>query len=140
MALRSVARAMSQTRAAAAPRRTLSSIVEADGRGSLATKYYHYTSMALIPLTPAAFLLSPSPMCMPVDLALGIVIPIHAHIGMNYVMTDYVKKFIGKGAVGPARYIMLGATGVTMAGLLKLNLTGPGVTESVKSMWRKPQA
>ena len=62
MALRSVARAVTQARSAAAPRRTLSSIIEADGRGTLATKYYHYTSMALIPLTPAAFFLSPSPM------------------------------------------------------------------------------
>lgn len=34
---------------------------------------------------------------------------------------------------------MLGATGITMAGLLKLNLAGPGVTESVKSLWRKKE-
>ena len=27
-------------------------------------------------------------------------------------------------------------TGTTMLGLLKLNLTGPGITESVKSFWR----
>ena len=40
---------------------------------------------------------------------------------------------------GPSRYIMLGATGITMAGLLKLNLSGPGVTESVKSLWRKKE-
>mmetsp|Transcript_16970 Transcript_16970/g.35454 ORF Transcript_16970/g.35454 Transcript_16970/m.35454 type:complete len:139 (-) Transcript_16970:166-582(-) len=138
MALRSVARAMAQARSAAPARRNLSSIIDADS-GKLATQGYHYTSMALIPLTPLAFVLSPSSYCLPVDLALGVVIPLHAHIGMNYVMTDYVKKFVGKAAVGPSRYIMLGATGITMAGLLKLNLSGPGVTESVKSLWRKKE-
>jgi len=34
--------------------------------------------------------------------------------------------------------IMAGITGVTVLGLLKLNIGGPGLTESVKGMWRKP--
>ena len=150
MALRSVARAMAQARSAAPARRNLSSIIDADS-GKLATQGYHYTSMALIPLTPLAFVLSPSSYCLPVDLALGVVIPLHgefgetpgltaplplppphghapaatclrrlrrcrlslprssstpcaaAHIGMNYVMTDYVKKFVGKAAVGASQ-------------------------------------
>jgi succinate dehydrogenase (ubiquinone) membrane anchor subunit len=33
---------------------------------------------------------------------------------------------------------MLGVTGVTILGLLKLNLTGPGITETYKSLWREP--
>lgn len=36
------------------------------------------------------------------------------------------------------RYAMLGVTGVTILGLLKLNLTGPGITETYKSLWREP--
>ena len=55
----SVARAMAQTRSAAPARRNLSSIIDADS-GKMATQGYHYTSMALIPLTPLAFVLSPS--------------------------------------------------------------------------------
>lgn len=35
-----------------------------------------------------------------------------------------------------ARYALLGVTGLTLLGLLKLNLFGPGVTESYKSLWR----
>ena len=31
---------------------------------------------------------------------------------------------------------MLGITGITLLGLLKLNLAGPGITESYKSLWR----
>ena len=65
--------------------------------------------------------------------------PVHAHIGMNYVITDYVPKFLGKAARGPARAIMFGVTLVTAAGLLRLNLFGPGVTETFKQLWRKPE-
>ena len=27
---------------------------------------------------------------MPVDLALGVIFPLHAHIGMNWIISDYV--------------------------------------------------
>lgn len=76
-------------------------------------------------------------MNLPVDLALGIALPLHAHIGMNYVITDYAEKVLGKGARGPARYAMVGFTGLTALGLTKLNLTGVGITETVKALWRK---
>lgn len=38
-----------------------------------------------------------------------------------------------------ARYALLGVTGITLLGLLKLNLTGPGITETYKSLWREQQ-
>ena len=56
---------------------------------------------------------------------------------MNYVITDYASKLLGNGARGPARMGMLAFTGVSVAGLTKLNLTGPGITETMKAMWRK---
>jgi succinate dehydrogenase (ubiquinone) membrane anchor subunit len=84
--------------------------------------------------------LSPSKLNMPVDLALGVALPLHAHIGMNYVITDYATKLLGAGARGPARICMAGFTGVTMVGLLKLNLSGPGITETVKSLWYTKKA
>lgn len=69
-----------------------------------------------------------------IDLFLGVAFPIHAHIGVNYIISDYVPK-----ASRPiARYALLGATGITLLGLLKLNLTGPGITETFKSLWREP--
>lgn len=67
-----------------------------------------------------------------VDLALGIAFPLHAHIGVNYIISDYVPK-----ASRPvARYALLGVTGVTLLGLLKLNISGPGITETYKSLYR----
>ena len=119
-------------------KRPISTLLAAD-EGVIATKVYHYSTLSVLGLTPLAFLLSPSSFCFPVDLALGVVFPVHAHIGMNYVITDYVPKFFGKAARGPARVFMFGMTIVTAAGLLRLNLFGPGVTETFKQLWRKPE-
>jgi succinate dehydrogenase (ubiquinone) membrane anchor subunit len=59
--------------------------------------------------------------------------PIHAHIGLNFVISDYVPK----ASRAPARYALLGVTALTMLGLLKLNLSGHGITETYKSLWRE---
>jgi len=56
---------------------------------------------------------------------------------MNYVITDYAEKVFGKGARSGARVAMLAFTGVSMIGLTKLNVAGPGITETVKSIWYK---
>lgn len=61
--------------------------------------------------------------------------PAHAHVAMNYVVSDYVPK----AARSMARVGLLGVTIITAAGLLKLNLTGEGLTETLKSMWRKKE-
>jgi succinate dehydrogenase (ubiquinone) membrane anchor subunit len=33
---------------------------------------------------------------------------------------------------------MLGASAITAIGLLKLNMTGPGITQTVKGLWHRP--
>ena len=40
----------------------------------------------------------------------------------------------------PARYGLMGASGVAALGLLKLNLLGPGFTDTVRSFWRYEKA
>jgi succinate dehydrogenase (ubiquinone) membrane anchor subunit len=117
-------------------RRTLSSsgegsIVNADKSKSL-NRIYHISGTALAVLTPVAFVLSPSPMNLPVDLALGVMFPLHAHIGMNYVISDYVPK----ATRGLARGSLLAFSVITAAGLLRLNVQGAGLTDTVKSVWR----
>lgn len=42
--------------------------------------------------------------------------------------------------MGPARVALLGLTGVTTVGLLKVNIMGEGMTETVKSLWRGKKA
>ena len=113
----------------------LGRLIAAD-EGALGVRMYHYVNLGLLGLTPVS-LVSPAPMQFVMDMALAIALPLHGHIGMNYVLTDYVPKFIGKAARGPARIIMFGITGGTTAGLLKLNLTGPGIIGTVKALWGK---
>eukprot|EP00322_Chrysochromulina_rotalis_P029422 CAMPEP_0115847052 /NCGR_PEP_ID=MMETSP0287-20121206/10180_1 /TAXON_ID=412157 /ORGANISM="Chrysochromulina rotalis, Strain UIO044" /LENGTH=142 /DNA_ID=CAMNT_0003300867 /DNA_START=16 /DNA_END=444 /DNA_ORIENTATION=+ len=115
------------------------SIINADSTSALIS-LHHKINLALLGIFPLSLVLSPSSLNMPVDLALGIFLPIHSHISMNLVITDYAKKFLGKGSVGPARYGMAALTGLTILGLTKLNLTGPGITETVKSFWRPKKA
>lgn len=114
-------------------------IVAADTVGSMLA-LHHKINYALIGMFPLALLTSPSAATLPFDLAFGIVLPIHSHIAMNMVITDYAKKLGGKGAILPSRYAMLAFTGATLLGLLKLNLSGPGITETVKSFWRPTEA
>ena len=92
------------------------------------------TTFASLGLFPLALVLSPSVMNMPVDLAMGVVFPIHGHIGFNYVISDYVPTQLR----GLTRGALFGVTAVTLLGLLKLNLAGEGITETVKAMWKDP--
>lgn len=135
-------RLLSATRArkfrAAQPPKEEASPLAAD-HSSSALSIYHKVNWALLALTPAAFLLSPSVLNTPIDLALSLAFPYHAWVGMNCVLTDYVPKFLGKGALGPSRVAMAGVTAVTAAGLLKCTLTGPGITETIKRLWRKDE-
>ncbi|CAM9849684.1 unnamed protein product [Sphacelaria rigidula] len=110
-------------------------VLKAD-EGKLGTKLYHGVSLALLVGVPLAFATSPSAITMPVDVVLGIAMPVHAHIGMNYVISDYVPR----ASRGPARGAMLAATVIATLGLLKLNVAGAGLTETLKATWKKPEA
>ena len=87
--------------------------------------------MLLAVLTPISFAMSPSPMNKPVDMILGVMFPLHAHIGLNYVISDYVPKALRTFA----RVSLLGVTTMTVVGLFQLNMTGIGMTQTVKNLW-----
>jgi succinate dehydrogenase (ubiquinone) membrane anchor subunit len=71
---------------------------------------------------------------MPIDLALGVIFPLHANYAFNCVITDYVPKV----ARSICRVSLLGCTLISLAGILRLNLTGAGLTASIKALWRTP--
>eukprot|EP01006_Ploeotia_vitrea_P045366 TRINITY_DN66936_c7_g1_i1.p1 TRINITY_DN66936_c7_g1~~TRINITY_DN66936_c7_g1_i1.p1 ORF type:complete len:199 (+),score=91.76 TRINITY_DN66936_c7_g1_i1:70-666(+) len=104
-------------------------------RTSSATDLMHMTSKGLVVAFPLGLLLSPSFLCVPIDFAMGVVVPIHAHIGMTYVIDDYVPR---GSQTAIARGVLLFITLLMLYGLLKVNLCGPGISESVKALWRKP--
>ena len=105
--------------------------MDADGSKVL-NKLYHKSFLVLALLTPVSFALAPHPMNKPIDVALGVLFPVHAHMGLNYVITDYVPKAFRTAA----RVSLLGVTGLTIAGLMKLNLTGEGMTGTIKNLWK----
>lgn len=95
---------------------------------------YHWTHYGLLGSVPAALILSPSILNWPVDMGLGVLIPVHMHIGMINVIEDYVPRH----QQSYAKMAMIAVSVLTGVGLLKVNLCGPGITESVKSLWRSP--
>jgi succinate dehydrogenase (ubiquinone) membrane anchor subunit len=96
--------------------------------------YMLWSSGALAAAVPVAFVLSPSMLNLPVDLVLGVAIPVHLKLGMSVVVDDYVPP----GLRFPAHIALWGAAALVAGGLLMLNVSGPGVTETVKRLWRAP--
>lgn len=100
-------------------------------------KIYHNSSLALAGLVPVAvFQQQGDVFGRFVDAGLNVALPIHSHIAMNYVVTDYIPKSLR----GAARWGVLGSTAVIAAGMLKLNVAGPGVTATVKALWKGGEA
>eukprot|EP01038_Epipyxis_sp_PR26KG_P004945 gene4945-6918_t len=105
------------------------SFMDADKSVGL-TKFYHSSAIGLAVLTPLAFLVTPTA---PIDIILGLFFPIHSHIALNYVISDYVPKAFR----AVARTSMIGVTVITIAGLMRLNIQGAGLTQTIKSLWTK---
>merc|ERR1719269_574495 len=73
-----------------------------------AMRVHHVGNIAMAGLVPAAFFTPEgSQLQKPVDLALGVVAPVHSHITMNMVLSDYCPPKLR----GVARAGLLGVTG-----------------------------
>mmetsp|Transcript_32500 Transcript_32500/g.80157 ORF Transcript_32500/g.80157 Transcript_32500/m.80157 type:complete len:111 (+) Transcript_32500:170-502(+) len=107
----------------------MAGILVAD-RGTMMMKIYHASGFALAALVPAAMVIPGG--VSPIDLALGVALPVHSHIALNFVVSDYVPR-----ATAPAvRAGLLGVTCLTFAGLMRLNLQGEGMTRTAKRLWK----
>ena len=93
---------------------------------------FHKTSLSLLVITPIAFLV-PQQMTMPFDILMAIAFPLHAHIGLNWIITDYLP---GVGPKGALRYGLVGVTAVTLLGLLKVSTGKDGLVGTVKATWK----
>ena len=116
------------------PGKRFSTLLDSDA-SKPANKFYHASALVLAGLTPVAFIM-PSWVNMPVDLALGVLFPLHSHIALNYVISDYVPKAVRSAA----RVGLFGATLVTLVGILKLNIEGPGLTQTLTALWKGKKA
>ncbi|OQR89964.1 hypothetical protein THRCLA_09495 [Thraustotheca clavata] len=90
-------------------------------------------AVGILGLIPVALALSPSALNTPVDYALGVLIPVHAHVSMNAVLSDYIPKMHQL----PFRLSALAGTTAFFLGLLVVNVNGVGITESIKTIWRE---
>jgi succinate dehydrogenase (ubiquinone) membrane anchor subunit len=77
-------------------------------------------------------LLKDTPISQPLDIVLGLLLPLHAHFGLNSVVSDYVPKSFRTVARGSVVLMTL----VTIAGITELNISGPGITKTVLGMWK----
>jgi succinate dehydrogenase (ubiquinone) membrane anchor subunit len=98
-------------------------------------QYWHWSAQSLAVLAPVALVLSPSMLNIPVDLALGVVIPAHTYMGLVMVAEDYAPQPLLK----LSKLFIAVLAAVMFGGMLKMNICGAGVTESVKALWRKPK-
>jgi succinate dehydrogenase (ubiquinone) membrane anchor subunit len=151
----------------------LTSPLSSADTGKLGTKFFHLSGYTLVGLFPFAMVWGNSMVTVPCDLALGILMPIHGHVGLNYIVSDYIPPAArGERAsqatlhflndvlpynsypaeqqhyltlfarfmyLGATRAGLVAATAVTILGLLKLNIQGPGLTGSLKQMWKSPE-
>ena len=80
------------------------------------THHYHTLTMGLVGLVPVSLALSPSAVNMPVDLALGLGIPLYAHISAHILVTDYAPLILGEwsGNLGKKKWLTNGLRGAIL--------------------------
>eukprot|EP00039_Didymoeca_costata_P018687 m.334550 g.334550 ORF g.334550 m.334550 type:complete len:148 (+) comp17381_c0_seq1:45-488(+) len=85
-------------------------------------------SVGLLGLLPAAVAFPGQA----VDMAIAIALPVHNHMGMDIVITDYIH-----GAVAPKLCVALNwiVGGATMAGLVYFNINDVGITAGIGQLW-----
>jgi succinate dehydrogenase (ubiquinone) membrane anchor subunit len=71
-----------------------------------------------------------------IDFALGIVIPLHSHIGFGSVITDYLPARKFPRIYLFARGLLGAATAGAIYGLYLYNTNDMGITEGVRSLWK----
>ncbi len=85
---------------------------------------------------PAALLVGP-PVSTVVDLAMGVIVPVHSHLGMRSVIVDYVHDVSMQRIVLLLLAVTTAAMGV---GLTMFNLTDVGLTGAIRGLWVRQEA
>jgi succinate dehydrogenase (ubiquinone) membrane anchor subunit len=71
-----------------------------------------------------------------IDLALGVVLPLHSHIGFGAIITDYLPHRKFPRTYQLARGLLYAGTAGTLYGLYLYNTKDMGITEGVRSLWK----
>ncbi|KAJ3066247.1 membrane anchor subunit of succinate dehydrogenase, Sdh4 [Podochytrium sp. JEL0797] len=129
----------SRTLSAAAPgveTATASNAADLDTKSKVHGSYHwnfeRGLSVVTIPLVCSALALGPIPL---VDFGLGVVLPLHTHMGFDCMVQDYipVRKYGALNTV--ATWTLRVVTGVVLYGCFLFNTTDVGITAFVKRIW-----
>ncbi|KNC95882.1 uncharacterized protein SPPG_08746 [Spizellomyces punctatus DAOM BR117] len=104
--------------------------------GSYHWDFERALSIALVPLMTAPFIIGSHPY---VDLGLGVVIPLHTHIGFDAVIEDYLPVRRNPIIHRVMKYSLYTATGLCLYGCYQFNTNDIGITEFVKRLWTGKQ-
>lgn len=89
-------------------------------------------SLGLLALLPAA-LAFPS---QPSDTLLAISVVMHAHWGLEAIVTDYVRPVIfGSTIPKIAHFLLIAYSALVLGGLLYFTYTDVGVSRAIRSLW-----
>jgi len=89
-------------------------------------------SISLIPLTAASVVQGAHPIT---DLLLGVVLPIHCHVGFDAIITDYLPARKTPTLNKLSTWGLRGATLLVLIGCYQFNTNDVGMTELVKRVW-----
>ncbi|KAJ3183613.1 membrane anchor subunit of succinate dehydrogenase, Sdh4 [Gaertneriomyces sp. JEL0708] len=93
-------------------------------------------AVATVPLLIAPFIVGSNPY---VDLGLGVVIPLHTHMGFQVIVDDYLPKRRTPILYRVSTGLVYGATGLVLYGCYQFNTNDIGITEFVKRLWTGKQ-
>lgn len=71
----------------------------------------------------------------PVDLALGVLLPLHSHLGFGAIITDYIPARKFPKAYPAARALLYISTVGVLYGLFEYNTSDVGICEGVRTLW-----
>jgi len=109
-------------------------LLAADQLGPSWRKLYERSGVALALAAPVAIVAPDgSAVQRTADIAMAVAIPWHSHVSLNAVVTDYVPRGIMRSA---ARVGVLGSSVAAGAGLMLLAVNGPGLTGTLKKLWK----
>ena len=106
---------------------------------SLATHHWLYergVSIVLVPLITSAFIVGPSPA---IDFALGVVIPLHCHMGFETIIADYLPLRRSPVLGRVAHYGLGISTLLALYGFYELNTKDVGITAYTAQLWNGPK-
>jgi succinate dehydrogenase (ubiquinone) membrane anchor subunit len=98
---------------------------------------YHWSaeralSVVTVPLIGAAFIAGPLPL---IDLGLGVVLPLHTHMGLDTCIQDYVPQRKYGVLHTVCVWLLRAGTGLTLYGMYQFNTNDVGITAFFKRLW-----